>query len=764
MPPKGKARGVGPSASSSGAAASNSPSLLPSGLTAAFAALGMSGPSLMCTLSTLEDALIELPSNSRRHAAALAELLSTHPDSAKALLRLHAAALREGAGAEGAAAGGGSGGSVSGASALAGPAGADLRDLLSRFTLDLIYHCTPLPASRHTLTVLRFVRAMLRSQPLHVLSRRLAAAAAALEGRAGGGGGANAADGEAEVEQGRKCMDKFTFLSDSVAMLLWDIVFAGLLFPKEGAPTHINPPPELAAEVASERAAGVEKLARGLAESCVLEHAARVLLLLQARGPQAVRPREGANQTLPEDFVSVLRLWFATAQGGDRRLIVFDPLSNPACPPCVSPAASAHISSALSGRCVQTAVLVYGVGTLRLVDRGPTYGLPAALQTAGLAMCEVGQRSPGPLILDLLLRQLASRGALPPPGPGASLELALRVGRAAVGTLAAQHPSSTAQRDPNDAMAIFKHPPKVVLPLHTDPKDSTLLLAAAALRCSRGLLSAQDATPQQVERRGEWWRLAAGALVHGVHDLDSESLERLLDLVTEPLLKGGQGRSGVDVVSPELAAALESGLLSVLAMLFLSAMRFQRRSGHFTQQIFAACDRAASRDDGLGFALLVTPLLAYGSTGQSILLLDMLGMHGGLPVGRKARPQSDGLQDPDFVRIAARVAKPNQRAVRQVAASLLSYAGSVLEEYETQPAGAPPPAEAPAGQAEAGAAAAGPSASAPAAASAADAAASAAAAAPDAAAMSPGEQLRGLLAYASELWGLPLPPPLASGR
>ncbi|KAG2492239.1 hypothetical protein HYH03_009483 [Edaphochlamys debaryana] len=730
MPPKGKARGAGPRAPSSGPAASSSPSLLPSGLRAAFVDLPCLVTKLTADTSAIAiNTLIELtqlvglleqvPLDSPPHAAAMAELLSTQPDTAKAVLRLQAAALREGGEAEGAAAGGGSRGAGGGGGS---PCGRQLWVTAAQTVVTRVVRAgTPLPASRHALTVLRFVRAMLRGQPLHALSRRLAAAAAALEGRAGGGGGgggargpAGAATAPAAVDRARYAMAMLTrFLSSSARVLLNDAAFAGLLYPEEDAGA---PPPELAAAVAAERAAGVEDLARGLAESGVLEHAARVLLLLQARGPHAVRPREDSNQTLPEEVVRILTtlIWHASGRGRNGRLIDSPVLADgSACPPCVSPTASARILSALSGRCLQTAVLVYGVGTLRLVDRGPTYGLPAALQTAGLAMCEVGQRSPGPLILDLL-RQLASRSALPPPGPGASLALALRVGRAAVGTLAAelklQCPPGAAT---SNEVSIF-NPQAVVLPLDAEPEDFTLLLAAAALRCSRGLLPVQNATPQQRERREEWWRLAAAALVQGVHVLDSESLKRLLELVTEPLLKGGQGRSGSDAVWLDLAAALNSGLLSVSTALSLVALRRHDVYGFISLEMFAACDRAAATRDGLGFAMLVTPLLAYGNAEEATLLLD-------------------------------------------AAASLLSFAGALVDGYDNEPAitGAAAAVLA----AAASAAAAGSSASAPAVA-----AGDAAAALGAAAAMSPGEQLRGLLAYASQLWGLPLPPPLASGR
>ncbi|KAG2492193.1 hypothetical protein HYH03_009440 [Edaphochlamys debaryana] len=771
MPPKGRARGAGPSASSSGAA-SSSPSLLLGELREAFADLprlvrtltaGASssgrggGLSALLDLTRQMSILEEIPLDSPPHAAAMAELLSSQPDSAKALLRLHAAALREGGNWEGAG-GGGSGGGSGG-----GGRWEELWPPIARsVAARVVCLCAPLPASRHALTVLRFVRATLRAQPLHAISQQLAAAAAVLEASGGSGGasGASAAAvAQAATDRARGVVAMLPcFLALSATrLLLCDNAFAGLLFPKDGAgaPTHIAPPPELAAAVAAERAAGVEELARGLAESGVLEHAARVLLLLQARGPQAVRPREDTDHTLPEEVVRILNafVWHASGRGGDPCLAVFRPEgAQIACPPCVSPSAAALLRSALSGRCVQTAVLVYGVGTLRLVDRGPTYGLPAALQTAGLAMCGVGKRSPNPLVLALLLRQLASRTALLPPGPGGRLELALRVCRTAVGSLAVQELSSAAPSSSSDGP--FHPPPAVAVPLNAEPRLSALLLAVAALHCSRGLLPDCDTTAWQAEQREKWWLLAVGALVKGSDILagEGESLQRLLDLVTEPLLKDC---TGVDAVRLELAAALEGGLLSMLAVLFASAHRYQRSNGHFTTAVFAACDRAASRDDGLGFAMLVTPLLAYGSTEEATLLLDAMGVLGGLLEGGKAE-RSVRLQDPTYVRAAAAISESDREPVRKAAASLLTFAATELETYEFWLTGAPP--------AEEGAAAAGSSVSAPGAAAAATAAAASTGDSSAGVDVSPGEQLRELLSYASDLWGLPLPPPLASAH
>ncbi|KAG2492179.1 hypothetical protein HYH03_009428 [Edaphochlamys debaryana] len=589
-------------------------------------------------LGVLEKELDALPHHSPPHAVALAELLSTHPDSAKALLRLHAAALREGGDEEGAAAGGGSGGGTGKeVPALTARLGTVQRDQISSSVLALLHGCLPLPPSRHALTVLRFVRAMLRAQPLHALSRQLAAAASTLEGAsesssAAGGSGACAASGPAVEEARASSLRPMEHLYVFTFLLLRDESYAGVLFPKggAGAPTHIAPPPELAAAVASERAAGVEELARGLAESGILEHAARVLLLLQARGPHAVQPFKADGITMPTDIVHILT--YINWNAGRRGLIPDG--ANRACAPCVSPAAAAHIRSALSGRCVHTAVLVYGVGTLRLVDRGPTYGLPAALQTAGLAMCEPGQRSPSSVILDLLIHQLASRTALPPPGPCATVELALRVGRAVLGSLAAQRPAAAAWPGPADPMSISP-PPRPAMPLSLDFQRG-LQLAFAALHCGRELLPARDATPRQAARRVRWWELAVSTLVCGSvwkPRLEAAVMRKLIGLVVEPIrATWTDGRLDLDALPPEppaeVAAALAGGLLRGLVQLNKHSICALNASEHTVLELLSACDRASP--GCAGFIRFLVPLLAYGEPEQVGPFLRTFGVLGGL--------------------------------------------------------------------------------------------------------------------------------------
>ncbi|KAG2492194.1 hypothetical protein HYH03_009441 [Edaphochlamys debaryana] len=683
------------------------------------------------TLSVLFDALNTVPLDSPPHAAAMAEVLSSHPDSAKALLRLHAAALREGGAAEGGAAGGGGGsGNGKGASALAGPAGADLRDTMYRCMLMLLYRCTPLPASRHALTVLRFVRAMLRGQMLRMLSGLLAAAAAALEGASKTSGGARGARGaaaaQAVTEQARETLGMTLFhITDTARnILLCDNAFAGLLFPKAGAgaPTHIAPPPELAAAVAEERAAGVEELARGLAESSVLEHAARVLLLLQARGPQAVRPLERPEDTLASTVCAAM-------EPGE---------VNTACPNCATPAAAADIRKALSGRCVHTAVLVYGVCVLRLVDRGPTYGLPAALQTAGLSAFEIGQREPEATSIGLLLLQMTSSTPLLPAGRNTRLELALRIGQTAWWTAMKDRPSLT-------------RPPTT---LAMKPGAAVRLLVAA-LECGRRFLPEADVTPAQAQRRAEWWRLAKWPLVCGIplggSGRPGHTHQRFYDIMVDLVMTAWpDGRLELDALPAEppaeVAAALAGGLLSALASLPDLAAASPEALGAISDGLLAACDR--SPPDGTGFTLFLVPLLAYGSILDCEGALEAIGLLAGFVSPWVVLGL--GYASYQYAAFAAALHSGRAASMRRAAACLLASAHDALQRRS-------PSASAAGAGAQLGATAGGApnfSFTAGAAAAASSAAGGAASSAAD-----PLWQLRGMVALAAEMWGLQLPAP-----
>ncbi|KAG2493853.1 hypothetical protein HYH03_008069 [Edaphochlamys debaryana] len=596
-------------------------------------------------LTRLQLPLDALPVLSAPHAAAVAELLSQEPATAAALLTLQAAALRPNA--------------DDGPECLGIMAG---RMAATTVACTFLAKAAPLPPSRHALPVLRFARAMLRAQPFHGISRLLAEVAAALEaGRAGGGG--NGGGGGAGPSRGGSISGSGTGSSSgggrrsgggaghsnggsgagsssgggfssgggaghsngggagsrsgggaaassgggaglALTPAYWaDLILGGSIaaahyllgLESDAAEEADSPPPSGRADRslgdggrAAERAACLEEFARGLAESGFLEHAMRLTL---ASGPARLI---WAPPPSPE---------YAAARS-------------------TSPAAAAHLRSTLSGRCVQTAVLVYGVGTLRVADRGPSYGLPAELQTAGLALMgkdDDGGRGLDPIALQLLLHQLASGSTLPPPGPGASLELALRVGRVALGTAAARIRRKTLESLDSNGL----RPPELAMPLTLGISEA-VRLAAGALSCGRRLLPRQRPSPRLEAQMAEWWRLAVLAATFGVREPEG-SLRQRWGLVTEPLIAvWPDGRLDLDALPPaappKLAAALAGGLLLTLCTFITSA------SPPDLPAVFMACEEG--RSDGRGFALFLVPLLAYGDLGVCCKLLAALGRLG----------------------------------------------------------------------------------------------------------------------------------------
>ncbi|KAG2490259.1 hypothetical protein HYH03_011383 [Edaphochlamys debaryana] len=746
------------------------------------------GQALERCLKALSGALSRLPLVSPERAAAIAELLSQEPAAAAALLKLHAAALR--------------------------PCGADVagvfdEDELSHsdwstwlvwvtgLVMELTEAAAPLPPSHHALSALRFVRAMLRAQPFHALSRQLAAAAAALEaGRggggeagssSGGGGAGSSSGGGTETSSGggagsssgggtetssgggagrrRKSAplpapepeDSRSKMAYVMARIMlsagaWIAITANaplavyrnvtveavshkLVVPIPKAITGsgterasgegCSVPVFQAGEIAAERAACLEEYARGLAESGFLEHATRVTLLMLRRGGEG----EG-EMRVREALRRLLALWRAQERASGPARLLWAPPSpgdaSTAAAGSVNPAAAAHLRSALGGRCVQTAVLVYGVGTLRVADRGPSYGLPAELQTAGLTLLETeegGARRLSPIALELLLRQLASGSALPPPGPGASLELALGVGRAAVGTAAqGLFPALSELFD--------TPPPALAEPLLLTAQEA-LRLAVGALACGRLLLPRQRPSPRLEAQRAEWWRLAGWTTAYGMCTTEEGPLCQLWGLVTEPLL----------AVWPDgRLAALAGGFLSALHPAFAAAAK---PGPHDTVPLtlLAACESA--RPDGPGFGLLLAALLAYGDPQEGEQLLATVGALGGLGGSPRTGAAGPARSGPvPYARAATSFLRAASGAVGRCGG--LGTAG-----------------EAPAGPAACVAAAAEPAtfggggSTSASAATAATAATTAASLAPP---RGPAQQLGRMVVFAAAAWGLPLEP------
>ncbi|KAG2498066.1 hypothetical protein HYH03_003826 [Edaphochlamys debaryana] len=631
--------------------------------------------------------------------------------AAGALLRLHAAAVR--------------------GPDSAGPLEDWQSDVLDA-VVGLLFGCYPLNASRHGVSVLCFVLALLRTHTLQALSRRLAAAATERESQgssaaagsgSGNGSGAGGTDrhgdrearGSSPQSPRRKWIDR----CNAHLVALFGVLEAAKPsdVPRSGSAGTSSP--EAAAEVASLRAVCVEEYARGLAESGILEHAARALLLLQARGP-------GATLTTPLHLDSLVRLWGLALRAE-------------------SPTIVAHLRTAYSGPCVRTAVLVYGVGTLRLLDGGPSYGLPAALQTAGLSLRKgVDGRAIDPVAL-LLLFQMVSAGA-PPSGPAAGASLALRIGRVAV---AAEHVRPRERGPESPDLSSLR--PLPALPASAGQLSRALRktadVALWALNCGhvelQRLQRLRGASPHLPRLLAEWWQLAAWIWIH---DAWGEDPPLLCSFLIKPVLAvWPNGRLDLDALPPEppadVAAALAAGLLPALQDTLQRCLpAAPTPSVALWRGLFSACNEACP--DGL--ALFLAPLLAYGEPGQVARLLAVLGLAGGLV-------QLGGLLTGVGGASAAGPQGGHRELFRQEATSLLGALAGALQHCRRL---GPAAAEEAAGPAEAAARAG----SGAWEASEAEAGARAAGDPPGAGLPSPPlEQLRPLVFLASEQWGLPLP-------
>ncbi|KAG2482690.1 hypothetical protein HYH03_018396 [Edaphochlamys debaryana] len=609
-------------------------------------------------------------------AAAVAELLTAHGAETAALLRLLAAALRPGGEGEGVRGGGGGSGSAgSGSSGSSGGGGGGGSG-----------------GSGGTLSA---------------FGRRMTVEAASATSAGGGG----AASGRLAT-----CLEAALLTVSHCLGVLLDV-----------------PPPTLTGALAAVRAAlratCAEECARALAESRLLEHASRVLLLLQARGPQGRSGAGGGSMAAQVLLTSALTLREAVEPGRSPCSPALTAANVKAALGTTSAAAAGHLRSVLRGRCLQTAVLVYGVSSLSLVDQGPCYGLPPPLHSAGLALQE---RSGGhlrqlhPMAVDLLLRLLASTTAPPLLGAEASLELALRVGRALGGR--ALEGNDYVETDAVAAGVSLR-------PL---PVADWRGFALAALECSRALLMRQRQTSARLEQwREQWWRQVENHAADSFDWPDQQRMyERVWTLVADPILTvWPDGCLDLDALppspTPEVAAALKAGLLLRLSVL----------NDLTCEALLAACAKARP-GNGSSFALFLAPLLAYGEERQAAWLVVSLGRE----LSGREDEDEDGEEEGErergmlVPRGASGAGAPGP--LSQAASSFLVATAEALQRCRRL---GPPAAAAPAEPYEAAAAAE--------AAGASTSGGHLADAGPPAAAAPPLPQLRRMAALAQERWG-----------
>ncbi|KXZ45628.1 hypothetical protein GPECTOR_52g3 [Gonium pectorale] len=350
-----------------------------------------------------------------------------------------------------------------------------------------------------------------------------------------------------------------------------------------------------------------EALVAALEGSQVLEHAGRALLLLRLHTKDAQLESmlldqaafaANAAYTSLSDLHSLCARYGADGGAGS--------------------ALADRVRAVASGRCAQHAALCLGLAVLCDADGGPAYGMPPGL----LAALPTGKEDHAPDSRIMSAKAAAQlRGMVSmlwlvgpaPPGRRAALALDMRVGWLAVdsaralaaaggsgGGLAARMPRRILAADDIFAVAtvVLEYSWQFVLPPTGVSETDSLRAAEAA----------------------GWWRLAAAiaadALPHAP-DGQADMLGDLLDLPEGRLLVCRGALSLPPEPPPEVAAALEGGLLRCLE-------RLMRRAGRDPQGPEAAVLRSLGGLGDRSFWSYLMPLLAYGEPRQAAALVATL--------------------------------------------------------------------------------------------------------------------------------------------
>ncbi|PNH05227.1 hypothetical protein TSOC_008524 [Tetrabaena socialis] len=248
---------------------------------------------------------------------------------------------------------------------------------------------------------LEFVRKLLRMQTLQCLARRLA---------------------EASADAGALMAQQLE-LAESYARLLYSAIRAVGTFSTKSGPDQLP----LAC-------LGLQ-LAEALLDSSVVEHLARLLLLLLQQRPPTCGVGNTRRMAMWTFGVcqNIFALYVALKEDGDE-------------------AACATLRQVLSGRCVRHAVLVHGVTALCTADGGPTYGLPDAVRAViGGCMVEAGQaqrehpRQLRPTLVHALQAVLYTDVPLTPVGTRVAVSVLLRFGRLVVASAGDEWASQQAE-------------------------------------------------------------------------------------------------------------------------------------------------------------------------------------------------------------------------------------------------------------------------------------------------------------------------------
>ncbi|KXZ47164.1 hypothetical protein GPECTOR_37g170 [Gonium pectorale] len=474
------------------------------------------------------------------------------------------------------------------------------------------------PASRPAQS---FLRAAVRTQALHAASRQLAelgqvlaptAVASGAAGRAAGAGG-QPGDKEAVVD-----------VATSLLHFLYIFLNAVATSPSADPAVVMSPHTQPA----------VAEIVKALESSQVLEHAARVLVLVLV-GP-AHNGGGGAGPMLPRASVRAFRCFVNVHT-------CFAVLSAQYCnsTDAATAALGVQLRRALCGRCVMHAALVLGLSTLALADGGSSYGLDeivrmpavrvvaseyhgvATADATGSDLPQLGEDTLIAMTLQLLAGSTATPRPVALPCRRGAFTIAIRGGQLAVERRLAAAQASGGGSGPQ--------------PLVAQSEDwKTGLLAKAAFEVAAIQLYPTDPTGRQsaaVDARAELelWRLGVSALqlahrwaLPPVAEDEMVQLRGYIHDFEAAWRRAEQGSGQAAARGPlhlppspprPLAAALSGGLLPCLEYCLRSAGRGP--AGGW--QAVAVLELAPWLGEQLA------PLLAYGDEREAAALVATLG-------------------------------------------------------------------------------------------------------------------------------------------
>ncbi|GLC37264.1 hypothetical protein PLESTB_001142300 [Pleodorina starrii] len=512
----------------------------------------------------------------------------------------------------------------------------------------------PAPPQLHLHLLTEFAHRLIRAQSLQAAAQQLAAAADQLAALPEG------AVGPAEMRQraGDLLIDTLQLVEGLSALAFGRMeVPGGRRLPRQVHQLPVAP-----------HSYTVE-LAAALAESNVLEHAARLLMGLarsspgaSARSPQGTG--RGRSKSNSSDNSPASRADKIVGLAALPLIHVYASVYSDRAPPGSS--LRRQLEDIKRGQCANFTVLVHGLVALVIADEGPAYGMPAdLLARLTLWWAKDVAHEPSP--------QLMYVGRLHPPAVLAYTSavsysreasqlsrraarcLALRWVRLAVTTakydaaaaaselqLGAAGSSSSSSAAPASAFASASASTSAAQPRHVAlllDQASTAEVAVWGLSCAldnlpatrqqseEGRGAAASGSAAYVAEAAEWWRLALEAAQHAMTEADKVKLQQMGGLLVAPLTGAGPSSSPA-APSPEVQAALAGELLPGLEALLRRAGREASQSPSPQREIAQGLiERLLSTDpsqSSAGAQLGLGPLLAHGEPRQAAALLATL--------------------------------------------------------------------------------------------------------------------------------------------